>query len=148
MTRNKRTAVEAMHRPKHTKKDTFWISQWEDHFLLPSINLEDLCITKNLLLFMHSRGRHHPGRFAPADFKSVRTGLEVTTLVVPYVHDHTMILDGADPHSYGRLHDCGSDNAKFDELRAGHGTLAGVGILVMAIQVSIVRSSLTPVAIR
>lgn len=136
-----------MHRPKHTKKDTFWISQWEDHFLLPSINLEDLCITKNLLLFMHSRGRHHPGRFATADFKSVRTGLEVTTLVVPYVHDHIMILDGADPHSYGRLHDCGSDNAKFAQLRAGQGTLAGVGILVMAIQVSVVRSSLTPVAI-
>ncbi|KAG7005727.1 hypothetical protein G7Y79_00018g045340 [Physcia stellaris] len=58
-----------------------------------------------------------------------------------------MILDGADPHSYGRLHNCGNDNGMFAELRAGRGTLAGVGILVMAIQVSLVRNSLKLAAI-
>lgn len=109
---------------------------WKDHFLLPSINLENLSTTKNLLLFMHSRGRNSPGLFSTADFKSTYIGLYTSNLVLPCVTGTMITLDGNDPRTYGRLHDCGSNDHLFHEIAANRGTIVGVGLLIMTIQVS------------
>ena len=85
---------------------------------------------------MHSRARNSPGLFANADFNSIHVGLYTTNLVLPYVKGTMIILDGNDPSSYGRLRDCGNNTDMFSEIAANKGTLAGVGILIMHIQVS------------
>ena len=130
------TDIGSMHRLKKLPEEQFRIGHWKDHFLLPSINLEDLSLTKNLLLFMHSRARNSPGLFATADFNSIHVGLYTTNLALPYVKGTMMMLDGNDPFSYGRLHDCGNNTDMFSEIAANRGTLAGVGVLIMSIQVS------------
>ena len=128
--------IGSLHRLKKLPEDKFHIEHWKDHFLLPSINLEDLSITKNLLLFMYSRGRSNPGLFATADYKSVHVGLYTTNLVLPHATGTILILDGNDPSTYGRLHDCGNNENMFHEIADNKGTLVGVGVLIMTIQVS------------
>ena len=127
--------IMSLHRLKKLDETKYRVDQWKDHYILPSINLEDLSITKNLLLFMHSRGRNSPGLFATADFKSIHVGLYTTDIELPYVKGTTIILNGDDPITYGRLHPCGDNNDMFIEIAANRGTLLGAGILIMTIQV-------------
>lgn len=42
-------------------------SKAREPFLWPSINLEDLVKTRNMLIFLHARGRHQPHEFVHAD---------------------------------------------------------------------------------
>ncbi|KAL8792248.1 MAG: hypothetical protein Q9195_005127 [Heterodermia aff. obscurata] len=134
MPRYHRPDIASLHQLKKLPQTKFKIGKWNNRFLLPSINLEDLSKTKNLLLFMRSRGRNSSGLFATSDFKSIHVGLHSTHLVLAHVTGTMIILEGNDPSTYGRLHKCGSDNDVFEEIAANRGTVAGVGVLIMTIQ--------------
>ena len=69
--------------------------------------------SRNLLLFLHSRGRQLPGLFFITDFDSVRVGLEVNGPAVPHVHGHTMHFDGQSVEDYGRLICWGTDDGTY-----------------------------------
>lgn len=96
---------------------------------------------------MRNRGRNNPGLFAITDFNSVYVGLFTTDLVLPYVDRTTIILDGNDPSTYGRLHNCGSDTNMAREIDAKKGTPAGVGVLILVIQVSQIQACLALVSV-
>ena len=65
-----------------------------DAFMWPYINQEDLTKPRTLLLFLHTRGRNHPSRFASADREAMHIG-HVTQAVVPtFLNTYVVILNG------------------------------------------------------
>ena len=72
--------------------------------------------SRNLLLFLRSRGRHLPPLFFITDFDSMRVGLEVDGPAVPHVHGHTMHFDGQTVDDYGRLICWGTDDGTYTQV--------------------------------
>ena len=110
-------------------------TQYRDHWLLPSINLEDLSKSKNILLFLRSRARNPPGVFVNADANSVHLGHVAQALVPPYLSGYTMLLSGQDTRkTYGRMISWDEDDAAFEMMSTGVGLQPGEGLQVMEIQ--------------
>ena len=129
------------HRPdlwairKETQAQVWAGTRFRDYWLLPSINLEDLTKTKNLLLFLRSRARNPPGVFVNADANSVRLGLVNQALVPPKLFGYTMLMSGQDTQeAYGRMISWDEDDTALDIMYAGAGLLPGEGLQVMEIQ--------------
>lgn len=84
-------------------------SEWDevkhrDPFVWPSINQEDLCKPKPLLLLLNSRGRHPPCDFAGADCEALHLGKSTNAIIPILVKQNTMILNGVmNPDDYGSL---------------------------------------------
>ncbi len=110
-------------------------SRFRDSFLLPSLNAEDLLKPKNLLLFMHSRGRNNPGVFANSDFNSIHLGTITQAIVPSYLSGYTMLLLGQNTvKTYGRLVSWDEDPDAFDMMSKGTGIQPGEGLLILEIQ--------------
>lgn len=110
-------------------------TRFYDSFLLPSLNLEDLSIAQNLLLFLHSRARNEPDLFVNADFNSIRMGTVSGAIVGSYIDQYTMTLGGQKSAStYGRLLSWDSDPGAFEMMLRGSGLHPGIGLLVLEIQ--------------
>ena len=110
-------------------------TQYRDHWLLPSINLEDLSKSKNLLLFLRSRARNPSGVFVNADANSVHLGHVTQALVPPYLSGYTMLLSGQNtPKTYGRMISWDEDDTAFDMMSTGVGLQPGEGLQVMETQ--------------
>lgn len=112
-------------------------TQYRDHWLLPSINIEDLSKPSNLLLFLRSRARNPPGVFVNADANSVHLGHVAQALVPPYLSGYTMLLSGQNTQkTYGRMISWDEDDTAFDMMSTGVGLQPGEGLQVMEIQQS------------
>ncbi|KAI4245931.1 MAG: hypothetical protein L6R42_010044, partial [Xanthoria sp. 1 TBL-2021] len=108
---------------------------FRDHWLLPSLNLEDLSKPRNLLLFLRSRTRNPPGEFVNADANSVHIGHTVQALMPPYLSGYTMLLAGQNTQlSYGRMLSWDEDDDAFDMMSSGTGLQPGEGLQVLEIQ--------------
>ena len=108
---------------------------YRDHWLLPSLNLEDLSKPRNLLLFLRSRARNPPGEFVNADANSVHVGHTAQAIMSPYLSGYTMLLAGQDTQqSYGRMLSWDDDDDAFDMMSTGIGLQPGEGLQVMEIQ--------------
>ncbi|KAL8788644.1 MAG: hypothetical protein Q9213_001572 [Squamulea squamosa] len=110
-------------------------TQYRDHWLLPSLNREDLSRPRNLLLFLRSRTRNPPGDFTNADANSVHIGHTTQALITPYLSGHTMLLAGQNTQeAYGRMVSWDEDDEAFDLMSRGTGLQPGEGLQVMEIQ--------------
>ncbi|KAI4150585.1 MAG: hypothetical protein L6R39_002233 [Caloplaca ligustica] len=110
-------------------------TQYRDHWLLPSINLEDLSKPKNLLLFLRSRARNPPGVFVNADANSVHVAHTAQALMPPYLSGYTMLFAGQNSQqAYGRMVSWDDDDGAFDMMSSGIGLQPGEGLQVMEIQ--------------
>lgn len=108
---------------------------FRDHWLLPSLNLEDLSKPRNLLLFLRSRTRNPPGVFVNADANSVHIGHTAQALMPPYLSGYTMLLAGQNTQlSYGRMLSWDEDDDAFDMMSSGTGLQLGEGLQVLEIQ--------------
>lgn len=106
----------------------------------PQINQENLTNSRNMLLFLASRGRNHPANFAAADLGAMNIGISLK------------ILDcGLLPH-YVMMFTCHEDNASYGKLvKVDLGAKAserphmlqclpvGEGLLVLKVQEGILR---------
>lgn len=119
-------------------------TQFRNHWLLPSINLEDLSKPRNLLLFVRSRTRNPPGEFVNVDANSVHIAHTSQALMPahtsqalmpPNLSEHTIFLSGQNIQaSYGRIVSWDEDGEAFDMMSNGTGLQPGEGLQVMEIQ--------------
>lgn len=133
--------IPAIHRPdfealrKETQEQTRAGTRFHDTFLLPSINLEDLMKPKNLILFMHSRGRNKPDVFVNSDFNSIHLATIAAAIVPSYISGYTMLLSGQmSATTYGQLVAWDDDPEAFDMMSNGRGVQPGEGLLILEIQ--------------
>ena len=87
-----------------------------DAFVYPHTNLENLCDSKNLLLFLNSRGRHSPEAFAHADL--VRSRLDVLKAFDPSASPskHAMLLYGQYTlETYGKMVERDDEDQAFEQ---------------------------------
>ena len=110
-------------------------TQYRDHWLLPSLNIENLSKPRNLLLFLRSRARNPPGAFVNADANSAHLG-HVTQAIVPaYLSGYTMLLAGQNSQgTYGRMISWETDVQACGMMVRGTGLQPGEGLHVMEIQ--------------
>ncbi|KAL9018873.1 MAG: hypothetical protein Q9185_003844 [Variospora sp. 1 TL-2023] len=110
-------------------------TQYRDHWLLPSLNREDLSKPQNLLLFLRSRARNPPGIFVNADANSVHIGHTARAVMPPYLSGYTMLLLGQNTQAaYGRMIAWDEDDEAFDMMSTGIGLQPGEGLQVLEIQ--------------
>jgi hypothetical protein len=70
----------------------------------PQINQENLTKSRNLLLFLASRGRNHPADFAAADLEAMNIGISLKFLDCGYLPHYVMMFTShGDVSSYGKL---------------------------------------------
>lgn len=95
-------ALEAIYR---LSDDSKWDkTKHRDPFVWPSINQEDLCKPKTLLILLNARGRHCPSDFAGRDCETLNLGKATNAIIPIVVSQSTMILNGAKgPNEYGRI---------------------------------------------
>ncbi|KAL8856562.1 MAG: hypothetical protein Q9178_006877 [Gyalolechia marmorata] len=110
-------------------------TQYRDHWLLPSLNIENLSKPRNLLLFLRSRARNPPGAFVNADANSVHLGHVAQAIMPAYLSGYTMLLAGQNSQgTYGRMISWDTDAQAFDMMSKGTGLQPGEGLQVMEIQ--------------
>ena len=110
-------------------------TRYRDHWLLPSLNLEDLSKPRNLLLFLRSRTRSPPGTFVNADANSVHVGHIAQAVMPAYLSGYTMLLSGQENHqAYGRMISWEEDDEAFDMMSSGIGLQPGEGLQILEIQ--------------
>lgn len=117
----------------------FRATRFRESYVWPYINIEDLVKGKTLLLFLNSRGRHPPSVFAHADIEAMHLG-HVSTAVMPaFLNLHTMLLEGEEVETYGRLVSWDDDEDARDRTLAGLAHQPGEGLLILEIQQRILR---------
>ncbi|KAI5275927.1 hypothetical protein E4T47_01103 [Aureobasidium subglaciale] len=100
----------------------------KEAYLWPYINQEDLTQPHNLLIFLNSRGRHHPDKFVFSDQQQTNTGKQPGT---GEVDKYKMSLHGQrSPRSYGSLVLRNTGNRIEEELRME----PAVGLQVLEVQ--------------
>lgn len=110
-------------------------SRYRDAYLWPYINLEDLTQSKNLLLFLNSRGRNLPESFAFADFEAAHVGIVSQAVQRPFLNQYTMLLSGQTvAENYGKLVAWDEDDRAFDWLMSGAAMAPADGLLILEIQ--------------
>ncbi|KAI4192151.1 MAG: hypothetical protein LQ348_003254 [Seirophora lacunosa] len=110
-------------------------TQYRDHWLLPSLNQQDLSKPRNLLLFLRSRARNPPGLFVNADANSIHVGHTARAFMPPYLSGYTMLLSGQNTQAaYGRMLAWDEDDQAFEMMRRGTGLQPGKGLQVLEIQ--------------
>ncbi|KAL8995253.1 MAG: hypothetical protein Q9169_004959 [Polycauliona sp. 2 TL-2023] len=110
-------------------------TQFYDHWLLPSVNREDLEKPKNLLLFLRSRTRNLPGNSVNADANSIHVGHTAQAIMPPYLSGYTMLLAGQrTQQTYGRMLSWDENDQAFDMMSSGIGLQPGEGLQVLEIQ--------------
>ncbi|KAH6959595.1 hypothetical protein BKA56DRAFT_600607 [Ilyonectria sp. MPI-CAGE-AT-0026] len=131
----------ASHRPdfeafrKESKEQRERSTRYEDHFMWPYVNQEDLSQTKLMPMLLNARGRHTPPDFAAADNAWMHLGLVTKAIVPIFLNEHTMVLHGATTaDEYGKLVAWDSHPDAFDWMHTRKQFLPGEGLLVLKIQ--------------
>ncbi|KAI1325326.1 hypothetical protein F5Y16DRAFT_423072 [Xylariaceae sp. FL0255] len=122
-------------------------TKFQDAYMWPSVNLEDLVMGNTLLRLINARGRHLPGRFAQMDTQSTHLGIETSVLWSPcfllgltsgrssYIYD--MILpycaDTATAYGVIQTRSC-TNGTQGDNLAETDAFLVGDGMNVLEIQ--------------
>ncbi|OJJ37693.1 hypothetical protein ASPWEDRAFT_93070, partial [Aspergillus wentii DTO 134E9] len=79
-------------------------TRFEDAFMWPYINQEDLCRGKTLLLLLNARGRNAPSVFIFQDIQSIHVGQSSNAIQEIFLTSHRdMVLEGNSPATYGRV---------------------------------------------
>ncbi|KPI41029.1 uncharacterized protein AB675_8031 [Cyphellophora attinorum] len=133
MPSNHRPDFEAFHKETNAQRRSG--TRHRDAFVWPYINQEDLTKPRTLLLFLNSRGRHGPDKFASADVNAMHLGMAADAVSPAFLHGYIMLFRGRDDaESYGEI-------VKIDEHRHGIELLftqkephAGLGLLILEIQ--------------
>lgn len=105
------TDMALSHRPdfEASEQDHGWQcdtnTKIREAYMLPYINQEDLLKPRNLLLFMATRGRHHPSKFAATDIQAVYSKLLLgAALYRGHLPGHVMMFIGRQGFEcYGEL---------------------------------------------
>jgi hypothetical protein len=126
-------AMPTQHRPD--------IQAWRQHskdkdpYMWPYINLEDLMKSKNLLIFLHARGRHQPHDFIHADLEQAAFG-EVSGANKPaFLNEYTMLFHKrTNSTTYGELVSWDDDENAFEYMMNGVGMHPGHGLKALEIQ--------------
>ncbi|KAJ4357015.1 hypothetical protein N0V95_002888 [Ascochyta clinopodiicola] len=114
--------------------DMFKTSTW------PYINLEDLLQPKALLIFLHSRGRHHPDNFAYFDLEMAPLYRMRKELLDLRKDCSTMAFLGRKSRSdYGQLVEWASAEEQSESLRSGRTVHVDHGIQILIIQKGILE---------
>ncbi|KAF2744013.1 hypothetical protein M011DRAFT_409519 [Sporormia fimetaria CBS 119925] len=123
----------ARHRPD--------VAAWKAHskekmpFMWPSINLEDLTKPRNMLIFLHARGRHPPSEFVHADLERAKFGEKRGVTMPAFLNDYTMYFhDRHTPSTYGELVSWDDDDDSFEDMTNGMGMHPGHGLQALEIQ--------------
>ena len=104
-------------------------------YAFPSINLEDLLDGRTFLLFLNSRGRHHPEAFVHVDCQTISLGKNVGPISTAFLEGYTMMLRGqTTPGDYGKLLSWETDDRAREYYHSGVQQSFGVGLIVLAIQ--------------
>ncbi len=78
-----------------------------DAFMWPYVNQEDLTKPRTLLIFLNTRGRNHPSRFAAADREAMHIGMVTQAIVPDFLNTYIVILNGISDRQmdrdYGKL---------------------------------------------
>jgi hypothetical protein len=114
-------------------------TKFKGAYMWPYINAEDLAKGKTLLLFINSRGRHPPSMFSHADFEAMRIGRVSGAINLPFLNEHTMLLDGETVESYGKLLAWANNDKAFDLMISGVGFIPGQGLAILEVQREILR---------
>ena len=109
-------------------------------FITPYINLEDLLKPKALLIFLNSRGRNHPIKFAYSD-------LELTPLYkarkefIALIDSKSTIdfLGGTDPLTYGAWIEWTDEMKASEFIRAGRTVHFEHGLQILNIQTTVMK---------
>ncbi|KAF7508121.1 hypothetical protein GJ744_009562 [Endocarpon pusillum] len=110
-------------------------SKFQDSFLFPSINLDDLSQPRPLLLMLNSRGRNLPCAFAHADFEAIHVGHVSGAIQPAFLNEYTMLLHGqTTPETYGKLLSWDEHELAFEWMLSGLQFHPGMGLLVLQIQ--------------
>ena len=113
-------------------------------YLIPYMNVEDLVQGKLLLLFLYSRGRNLPEKFAKADINAAHLGLVNLAIERPFFDGYTMLLHGQPtPDTYGRIFAWADHDDAYHWLKQGQGFQPGEGLLILGIQEKILKFLVT-----
>ena len=106
-------------------------------YLWPSMNQKGLLKSKNLLVMLHARARHHPTNFAAGDIKAIQFALRSAAILPVSLDGYVMVLNGAtDPNTYGKLVPL-DDSDRQHRMRMGvfvKQFSPGEGLLILEIQ--------------
>jgi len=79
-------------------------TKYEESYLWPSINLEDLVKGPTFLILLNARGRNDPNVFAAADGEAIRIGIVSLATVPIFTPKYAMILRGQKKvETYGKV---------------------------------------------
>lgn len=100
-----------VHRPdfdafyKESNAERIKRTKYQESYMFPYINQEDLLNTKSLPLLLNARGRHPPSHFAAADIEAMLLGLRSGPIVPIVLERHVLVLNGIleNTRDYGQL---------------------------------------------
>ncbi|KAG6986516.1 hypothetical protein G7Y79_00079g100340 [Physcia stellaris] len=103
-----------------------------DALLMPFINLEDLCASKNLLNMIQSRASVPPEHFAFSDSAGFPIAIELEAVKDTALNGTIMLLTGQKTRAtYGTLKTCKSQTEKEDHVYAGFGFKLDQGFIIL-----------------
>lgn len=102
---------------------------------LSHMNLVDLSVLDNLLLFLQSRGSNFPAVFTNMDRSHLRVGLKSKMLIPDFVRGHTMYLNGETTREgYGRIVSWEQDRHSVFKCHSGVAPNPGIGLMILQVQ--------------
>ena len=111
-------------------------TRFRDAYMVPYINLEDLCKAKILLLMLQSRGHNRPHVFSYRD-SIMPIAINVRAVIVAHLDRFSMDLSGETPETYGPLLSHNEGEASVTTMMAGLDFHPGRGLLVLELQENI-----------
>ncbi|KAF9696657.1 hypothetical protein EKO04_005367 [Ascochyta lentis] len=115
-------------------REAFQTQNW------PYINLEDLLQPKALLIFLNSRGRHHPDNFAYSDLEMAPLYKMRKEFLDLRKDNFTMAFLSKDSHAdYGQLVEWTNSKERSESLRSGRTIHVDHGMQILIIQKGILE---------
>ncbi|RYN63531.1 hypothetical protein AA0117_g12692 [Alternaria alternata] len=114
-----------------------WRQQSKDRnpYMWPSINLEDLVRSKNMLILLHARGRCQPHDFVHTDLEQASLGEMSGANSPAFLNGYTMLFhDRKNSGTYGELVSWDEDENAFEYMMNGVGMHPGRGLMALEIQ--------------
>ncbi|CAO1629701.1 unnamed protein product [Sympodiomycopsis kandeliae] len=130
-----------LHRPdfeaflSESKTTRILNTKYQDAYMFPMINLEDLAKTRPLLLLLNARGRHHPAAFAMADARQTDIARNLKAVVPPTLDGHTMLFrNHTSPEKYGEIVSWKEEPRAQQWIAKGLEMTPGTGLQVLQVQ--------------
>ncbi|KAJ6191977.1 hypothetical protein J3E72DRAFT_204991 [Bipolaris maydis] len=104
-------------------------------YMWPSINLEDLTKSQNMLILLHARGRYEPHDFVHTDLEQASFGEMSGANTPAFLNGYTMLFHNRkNPDTYGELVSWDDDEDAFEYMMNGVGMHPGHGLKALEIQ--------------